>query len=430
MKTDALKKHHYWAIAGVSVLLVVLAFVMLSGGVSEAIDGRQTAIKTDAANVQKATAPGKVAISDIEKQKAELEKKKDTLWKENWEKQSTLFTWPKAPNNLFDEYNSLKFGAALKGYGDDMAQVFARTSVYKAAYEDMASKVAPTRFVNGWAAVLGERYIADWGPKRAEQNQLWLAVEDLWVHKALLDPIRAVNDEAARFSRVEDAKDTPLKRIFRSRSWQVEFEVAEQAPNRLLKAKLKNLTPQMQLLGSNSALTLKVWLDTPETPPIEFKIEGEFVPGNSYYGATTKDPAPYVPTLSSHVLTPGINVTEIAKVEQVLDDRTAPIRQIETVSLTMKEDANNRILFGPYSKIEKLLPPEFWKEDTTTAPVSRRPRAPRAAPHPECPRPSGGEWMARGVGRARRAARIASQAGPSRPANCRKATPRSTGPST
>src|SRR5207244_9185560 len=93
MKADVLKKHHYWFVALTSVVLVLLAFFMLSGGVSEAIEGKQNSIKDEAGKASKANALGSIALKTIEEQKAKLETKRDDLWKENWETQSEFFTW-------------------------------------------------------------------------------------------------------------------------------------------------------------------------------------------------------------------------------------------------------------------------------------------------------------------------------------------------
>ena len=115
MKADVVKKHHFWLVAGASLLMVLLAFFMLSGGVSEAIETEQKEIKKAADSARTAQAPGQAEPDKIEKQKKDLEAKKDDLWKENWEAQKKFYTWPVTADNMFAEYNAVKFGDPLKG---------------------------------------------------------------------------------------------------------------------------------------------------------------------------------------------------------------------------------------------------------------------------------------------------------------------------
>ncbi|CAN5502497.1 hypothetical protein BH11PLA2_BH11PLA2_03650 [soil metagenome] len=349
MNKDLLKKHHFWVVALVSLLLAFLAFIFLSSDVSGAIEAKETTIKTAQTKTSSVKAPGVVALKAIEEQKKTLEKKKDELWKANWDAQKAFYTWPKTADRMFDSFNDLKFGDPIKGFGQDFTDVFRKDSVFKAMYEELAANVAPTKFLGGWQAVLGERYFTNWGEKVPEQRQLWLVMEDVWVQRALLEPIRQVDDTAAQFTKLEPAA-SPLKRSFANRVWQIDLDVVDQAPNKVMKGKLRNLTKQMQLLGSASTMVLKVWLDpNKDLPPFEFKIEGEYVKGESEFN---------VSALQSHVIPPGTTVTEIFKVEQVLDDRTVPIRQINAISLK-KLSAKE---FRPNAD-QALLPPEFWKDD-------------------------------------------------------------------
>ena len=364
MKADVLKKHHYWLVAVASVFLVLLSFFMLSGGVSEAIDKEQGEIKKAADAAKTAQAPGAVALTAIEKQKKDLEERKNLLWKENWDNQKKLFAWPSAPDNMFDEYNELKFGDPLKDYSDYKADVFRRETVYKEVYEQMAASIAPTKFAGSWQAVLGEHFVANWGDKKPDSRQLWLAMENIWVQRALLAPIKQVNDTAAIFKLV-DVAAPPLSRAFENRIWRLSLDVVDQGAGKLIKAKLKNLTNQMQLLGSGSTLTLKIWLDADmNNLPVDFKIEGEYVPGDAEI---------IVNPLPGHTIPAGVTVTELAKVEQVLDERTVPVREVSKMSIKWLSGRDAKAL---------LLPPEFWKDEAAadgTTPAGGAPTAPPTA---------------------------------------------------
>ena len=96
-KNDALKKHHFWILAGLAPLFVLLAVIFLMTGVSSAISKQQAEIKQSVEAVNKASPPGEGALKELGQQKEVLDKKKGELWKENWERQKVFFTWPPRP---------------------------------------------------------------------------------------------------------------------------------------------------------------------------------------------------------------------------------------------------------------------------------------------------------------------------------------------
>lgn len=353
MKADVLKKNHYWIVAGTSVLLVLIAFFSL-GGVGTAIEAKQGEIKDAESKARSAQAPGAAAIKAIEKQKSILEAKKDELWRENWDRQKGLFTWPEASGKPFAAYASLKFGADLPQWTADPYQYadFQKPEVYKALYEKMATDIAPTKFLGGWPTVLSDYYIAVWPARKPEPRQIWLALENTWVIKELLKPIASVNEEARKFRHLTDlgVANLPLKKTFANTTWTVAVEVVTKDQVKMVTGKITNRTKQMQLLGTDNRLKLKVQLDPESKNAFEFEVQGEYVPGD-----TTIEIPP-------QVIGAGFNVTEIVSLEQNPDARTVPIRQVEKMALSLVPNQ-----FGIYNKAT-LLPPSFWPEDAATDP--------------------------------------------------------------
>lgn len=344
---EALKKHHFWILAGAAPLFIFLAVIFMMSGVSGAIEEQKKVINAAVTEVQGTRPPGQGVIDDYEKQKSVLQKKKGELWLENWERQKVFFSWPRGPRGEFDKYQDLKFGERLVETTNEF-EVFTRN--YPEMFTEMAAKVRPTRFAGGWQSVL--RHVSNWGQQTPRSNQLWMALEDVWVQRAMLEPIKEVNTEIATFTLVPGQERTPLKRRFSSRVWELNIEVVDQGQNKMLKGKLKNRTGQLQLLGQGNVMRLNVWLDNrPEAPPIPFEIQGEFVPGNGEIE---------IPPLFNHVLLPGVVPVEIAKVMQVLDDRTVPIRRIDRLVLGYKSSMH---------ATAELQPPAFWPEDATMSRV-------------------------------------------------------------
>ncbi len=323
---DALKKHHFWILAGLAPVLVLLAAVFLMTGVSGAIEKKTKEVEDNEKTVASANAPGTGLLADLEKKKETLGKVRGQLWKLNWDKQATYFTWPETADKIFDKYNSMKFGTKHRDFIENPGLIEKLKPAYADAYAKLGASVAPTKLKGGWNAVL--RWVGDWGPLLPESQQLWIVMEDIWMQRALLSPIVAVNQAITEFKPVAPIT-SPIKRKFVSRIWELDLEIAPRdgmAGGRVIKGKLKNRTGQLQVLGTGSAMRVNVWFDPKalHLPPFELRIEGAGVPGGE-----TID----IPPLPSHVLPPSLEVIEIAKVEPVLDARTVPIRRMDRLAI-------------------------------------------------------------------------------------------------
>jgi len=300
----------------------------------------------------------------------------------------------------------LKFGDPIPNNADQYA-AFKSPSLYLAMYSNadpkqgrsgtgIADQLAPTQFLGGWQSVL--RHVAAFPERQLTSEQIWLLMEDYWVQRALLLDLKGVNDQIAAFTpvRYEDngqviddpqnpqGPQNPLRRRFQSRIWEVTLEVKQRGNQRYLEGELRNLTDRVQILGINRSMTLKVWLDAGPNgsvdgiQPVEFKIGGEYVPGR---GATrfAKDsqgkdiaiPADRIvirpdandTNLSKYpnVIPPGTNVTRIAKVEQVFDATTVPIRRIDALALGYTDSR-----WAMKTKLVKPKFPAFEKDEETT----------------------------------------------------------------
>src|SRR5207302_1365632 len=124
------------------------------------------------------------------------------------------------------KYKDLKFGERLVNNINEF-EVFTR--FYLQLYPELADRIKPTKFAGGWQSVL--RYVANWGEATPKSEQLWLAMEDLWVQRAVLEPIKVVNDEIKAFQPVDEPGSTPLKKKFRNRVWELTLEVADPPAN-------------------------------------------------------------------------------------------------------------------------------------------------------------------------------------------------------
>ena len=393
---DALKKHHFWILAILAPLFVFLAVIFLFTGVDSAISAQKKDNDDKTKAILGTKAVGKGAVADIATKMKMLEEKKTKLWEENWKLQTAanqLYTWPQTADGLYSRYDDLKFGTALKGFDESAAERFRQQGVYEAMHVAIANKVSPTKIPSGWKNTL--RWVSNWGEKKPESRQMWLVMEDFWIQRALLEPIKVVNDSLSRFDmdKPDNQLPPPNQRKFKSRIWELDLEVKDQ-PNggrKFMVGKIKNRTKQLQLLGSGNTMTLHIWFDATrlDLPPYEFQIQGEFVPGEE---------AIAIPPLPSRVFAPGTNFTEIAKVEQVLDEKTVPIRRLDRLALGY-----------PSAKYytTALNNPRFWPDPDPTAATS--------ATAPAGPGPMGDGMMMGPVGNASGGSGGGTSAGTIRP---------------
>ncbi len=333
MKNDKLKKNLFWILSGVGLFLTFLVFILVFTMVGGDISAKSAVIEKELTALKAAKAKGTAGIETMGKQKLVIDEQKKLLWKANWEQQLALFPWPVDPQGLLKEFERKyqKFGEPMTVQNAEF-EVFKQKNVYEEAYEKLAKSVAPTRFAGGsWRTVL--RHVGDWGDPRPTPTQIWLALEDLWVQTAVLQPVTAMNAAASAFAPAKADGETDFKKKFRSRVWEVDLEVPKAGPeaDKLVRVKLTNRTDRMQLFGLGKVLQLNVWLSD-QGPPVPVRIEGEMLKAREVYDVP--------PVAALHGIPAGTDIKKIARVELVLDARTVPVQRIDAVELS-KSDARH-----------------------------------------------------------------------------------------
>jgi hypothetical protein len=375
MNAEVLKKHHYWIVAGLAPLFVLVAAFMLMSSVGKAIEKAKTDAKASLDKVKNAKAPGKGTLEVLGKDKDVQEKMRGVLWEQNWASQEPLFTWPKHPAGHFDKFNTMKFGAnfVIDGYDNEQ---FRR--VYPSVYNtEFAKAIAPTKFAGGWQKVL--RHVGEnmFGDAQLTSNQMWVLVEDIWIQRSMLEPIRNLNAAITAFTAWPNNYDSQTKqstpatdrhRTFSNRNWDVELiirNLKKDDPKSplIVSGSLRNRTQQLQVLGVGGAMRFKLWLD-PKLEPMEFPIEGAGVAGQESM------PISYVPL---HQIPPGINDPKLLKLEQVLDDRTVPIRRLDRLAIGYPSAKEAGV---------ELRSPTFWPDPSAEAGGAAMPGAPMGGAEP------------------------------------------------
>lgn len=360
--SDALKKHHFWILFGLVPLFVMIAVLVVGSSVASDISKRETEIKNKESAIKaKANPKPAVLIEKMDEMIKYINSKQDGLWRGGFNPQKNLYTFLDSPALKDIEALNLRFGDKIPEKNGFEYEEFKKKEYYQKRFEKMAEHVEPTHFAGGWQSVL--RYVNPWSDVKLTSPQIWLLMEDIWVQESLLSAIASVNEQMAEFSRIkfekngqviDDPEDKtkahsdPLRRKFKSRTWEVELEVVTEGTKQYLRGTLINTTDRLQLMGVGNTMTLKVWLspgDRNAVQPFELKIGKEYLPG---VGAVAKDkdgkilldkdgktiPANVLEIRSEENAIPtGMPVQEISYVEQAFDGRTVPIKEIRNLAL-------------------------------------------------------------------------------------------------
>jgi hypothetical protein len=335
-------KHHFWILFALAPLFVGLAFLLMLVMVSGDIAAKQKEFKDVKDALGTANPKTNGDLKAISNELGVQEKNRTILWGQSYQEQldAGVFAWPESRHQPFNALakRGMKFGDNFYTQ-ERVTDPEVLKPTFASAYKKVGESIAPTRFAGGsYLTALRSVSETGWGTKPVDPAPFWLALEDYWVQRGLLDPIVKLNAAAALFEDVtpKGAKAGEGKQTFRTRTWELDLEVAQEKNKLLLKGQLRNRTTRLQALGVNKAMKVNVWFrevpadtkpaDLPP-PDVVFEIRGESVPGK---GSLTCTPQEI-----------GVNSpTRITRASQVFDEATVPVRLVNTLELNMLDHRN------------------------------------------------------------------------------------------
>ncbi len=373
---EFLKKHHFWLLQGVIALGLVLAWFGLMVSVPDEISAKGEDNLKKKKVLDAAKAQSRATLSEYDKRKLELFNLRGQRWKDMWEIQKEMYEWPAVlGEDQLAKVQGLTFGDNISNAS--LLEAF-KTQLGK-EYENLAKAIAPMQFNNGWQAVL--RHVAAWR-LTPESEEVWLALEDLWVQREIVQTLAKINEKAAKFDPLNAAEDPSKtrKRSFQNRTWKVDLELVDAGGAYQLKGSITNRTDRLQPYGANNGLILKVWLsDDPNARPFEFLIQGSSLEGGK------EEKIRELP--KEHKIYDG-RVVGLYRVEQVFDARTLPVKRFDKLALgyTSARHSLADLEMTPFST--KAV------EAETPAAADGAPGAPGFPPGPGGPPPGAGGPMA------------------------------------
>jgi len=331
---ETMKKQHFWLLLIPLFVGLLLAWLGLFFGVADATEEQANKNAEEKKKVDNAKAQSKKMLELYDKRKEELFGLRTQRWEEMWKAQQPIYQWPEAlPEELVAKVQNMKFGADIT----DPRFKDAYRDLGMKGYEDLAKEAAPIQFAGDWRTAL--RTVPAW-KRNPESEDIWLAAEDYWVQKELIDALVGVNKEAAKFRRPTDFaekdrrpewKNDPKERTFIGRTWQLDLKLVDTPDGPSIQGFITNLTPRLQPFNANGALEFNVWLvdGDADARPFLFAVEGTSQEGGK------REPIKFVP--AKHTIREG-RVVELARVEQVFDPRTAPVKRVDRVALGALSD--------------------------------------------------------------------------------------------
>ncbi len=336
---DTLIKEHFWVLLFLSLFLVVVSLIFLLTTASSAIAEQEKKFTDQKKNLK--------SISDGQPKNAEWSKSYETrfvaaeaqekkIWDHAWREQANLSTWPtNMPKEQLDLLQKHRFYDPIQEVG--IRATYADASNYKQQAYDLYRIVAPTQF----NAAL--RWINEWKLNPPTSEDMWLAQEDLWVQRGLLQIIRETNERLAALKETKAVNER--QKVFSNSSWILDLTLAEAGGKPSLKYTLVNNSNRRQVLP----VTFEVLFgDVPYT----LEVSGEpLAPGQSF-SQTVSLPVQFA------------NARSLKSAKQLYDWRTVPVKRVDHVELAYNSSRTGQSTLQPPLRYK---PPETPASDPNAA---------------------------------------------------------------
>lgn len=363
---ETLIKNKFWILLGSIVPLVLLACIWMLTVVRSANQAKAREIEQAKQNLDKNVDVRETQLEyeALLSQEEKLKLQKKDVWKAAWEIQKDMMTWPATMKDL----NKLYFGDPLSpdaAEQDKRRNQFILPSGYHAQLNQVVQLVEPVQYNGGWNKVV--RHVAKWDTTRGlpEVEEIWLAMEDLWVQRELFYAIKQANDFTAKYKKVEDekerapkpdpAKKEQFRERFRNPYWELDLIVAKDAENKnVLRGTIKNVGKQRQSIGR---VTYRVLLSDDSAAKDDLNKYEELTIQGESLAVNQEGPIKMVDekkVLREEQLVKEFAPGGIFAVYQVFDITTAPIKRIDKIALGHQSHRTQGFLLRPprFSKVQ------------------------------------------------------------------------------
>lgn len=358
MDKDFLMKHRFWLLLGAFVPIWGLTVLMLLsdvGGKSEKQKAYEDALKS----VNFSSPKNASFLEPLKKQEETFRKQKDKVWERSWKNQDGLMTWADAPQAPFGRrLKNAYFGDELSDYQE---RVFYARNLYLKQFEEFDDKLAPAEYKDGVERVITRIY--DW--KDPKSMELWLAQEDFWVKREVVDAIREALHSVARFTVLPLDPKNPKDAVpqgalaryrLRNPNWELDLIVEQRGKSKVIsdKSKIRNVNVNQRLQkldGVVFRLTQKGEGGAP-LDIIDWAIEGEPL---AYYGEAE---------VRKTAVIDAFDPQKPPEVEQLFNWYTSPIKRLDRL------EVGNRMAVAHRMESRELIAKQLGKPEPEAEPAA------------------------------------------------------------
>jgi hypothetical protein len=199
---EFLLKNRFWIMIGLVPLLWLIAFLTLSTAVADERSKAEAKYEETFKNVKnvKQDVKNQEHTKYLKETERKLQAHKIRVWADVSKTQEAIFTWPSSSTSQMDRLARAKFGDDIpwewrSEYGSQL---------YLPQFKPLEQPPRPVYYAGGWKNVLQP---VEWKSDKAPTvEEVWLAQEDFWVKRELLNVVKAALDAVARFDDVTHFK--------------------------------------------------------------------------------------------------------------------------------------------------------------------------------------------------------------------------------
>jgi hypothetical protein len=372
---QTLKKHRFWIGLGVFGLFFLILLILLPTIMGSIASQARAAFNTSQAAVTRLNkAPNDFANGlwedPLKKQEGVVKKRKSVVWKEAWHTQDTLMTWPGDRTAPLDK--ELADAYFLDPIKEDRYRRHYAETLYADQWSEFKNAIVPAYYQGGsYEAVLHP--ITTWEHAPPTSEECWLAQEDLWVKRELVDIIRNAIQATKRFDKVEvDTKKEPppegtlAVHRFRNPNWEVTLFLRKEKDGLVISSDstIKNISADHRRLPlAGVVLRVEQTKGGATRGPVDLVAEGEPLPWGENPVVINKK--------STQV--PEFNPADPLEVQQDLNWSTSPIKRLDRIEIGNKDARSHR--FAKVALVAKAAP-GAKEENKDTPPSSNTPGSP------------------------------------------------------
>jgi len=339
MDKETLVKHHFWILLGLVLILLPVVAGGVWMGVADATAAEQSKVDGQKAKLDAAKPQGNNILDALKKGKETLDAQKDVVWKDAYQAQAGLISWPQSFPD-YNELNKLHFGEPVRR---EVLNAFLNANVYLPEFESLAALVKPTELTGGWQQVM--KFV-----KRSDRNpsveDVWLALEDLCIQREMLRCVHAVNMLLATFERVDtpevqkelQEKFKPVAGEFVGRFvspyWELDLAMvkadrAGRAGQFDVRTTLKNVSGRRLNVA---AIDFELAMTPPSQPsnPAVLRIEGGYL---GHDETLPESPREGPRSFTKRTINSSAPKAAVYGVTQRLDARFVPVKRIDKIEL-------------------------------------------------------------------------------------------------